>query len=253
MINNDHEQRFPLTALIIILVFIVLISLVLMSIQNVQPPSPTENPESSSDFLRQTVPADSLYFYKTIPQEVQCSDAMMVPPLFGKTVLKSMDHYDLKEYKEAENLLRTLHLFYPGSALVVRLLGNTLFARERYVEAERYYIRALKMSNDKTPVVYNDLAMSQAMQGKYTEAIRNMKRSIRYSGGAIKKSEWNLAGLYWRAGKKEDALKLFLNLLKKTPPAQLKGIKWDPVFQPLLQEPEVRKVIKEKTGKDHQP
>lgn len=251
MTKHDHEQRFPLTALIIILVFIVLISLVLMSVQNVLPPSPTEKTDNNADFLRQTaVNDDSLYFYKTIPQEAHCSDAMMVPPLFGKTVLKSMDHYDLKEYKEAEDLLRTLHLFYPGSALVVRLLGNTLFAREQYADAERYYIKALRMSNAKTPVVYNDLAMSQAMQGKYTEAIRNMKRSINYSGGAIEKSEWNLAGLYLRAGQKEESLKLFISLLKRTPAASLKNIKWDPVFHPLLQEPEVRKVLQEKTGKD---
>ncbi len=253
MDNNDNEQKFPLTALIIILVCIVLMSLVLMSMQNILLPSPTEKKVADVDFLYSEEPSDSLYFYKIIPHEAQSSDGMMIPPLFGKTVLKSMDHYDLKEYKEAENLLRTLHLYYPQSALITRLLGNTLFADKQYAQAERYYIASLKLSTAQAPVIYNDLAMSQAMQGKYSDAIRNMKKAIQYGGGAIKKSEWNLAGLYLRAGRKEESLKLFLALLKKTPPALLKDIKWDPVFQPLFQEKDVQNILKEKTGKEYQP
>ena len=43
MLNRDYEQRFPLTALIIILVLIVLASLVLMSFRSTAlPPSPSE-------------------------------------------------------------------------------------------------------------------------------------------------------------------------------------------------------------------
>ena len=251
--NNDNEQKFPLTALIIILVCIVLMSLVLMSMQSVLLPSPTEKNVTESDFLYSAELSDSLYSYMVIPQESQCSDGMMIPPLFGKTVLKSMDHYDLKEYKEAENLLRTLHLYDPQSALVTRLLGNTLFASKQYAEAERYYIASLRLSKSQAPVIYNDLAMSQAMQGKYTDAIRNMEKSIQYGGGSIEKSEWNLAGLYLRAGRKEESLKLFLALLKETPPALLKDIKWDPVFQPLLENKDVQRILKEKTGKEYKP
>ena len=251
--NNENEQKFPLTALIIILICIVLMSLALMSMQSVLLPSPTEKKVAETDFLYTAENSDALYFYKVIPSESQCNDGMMVPPLFGKTVLRSMDHYDLKEYKEAESLLRTLHLYYPQSALVARLLGNTLFASKQYAEAERYYIAALKLSQSQSAVTYNDLAMSQAMQGKYIDAIRNMEKSIQYGGGSIEKSEWNLAGLYLRAGRKEESLKLFLALLKKTPPALLKDIKWDPVFQPLFQSKDVQNVLKEKTGKEYQP
>ena len=251
--NNENEQKFPLTALIIILICIVLMSLVLMSMQDVLLPSPTEKKVAETEILDTSENSDSLYFHKVIPTESQCNDGIVIPPLFGKTVLKSMDHYDLKEYKEAENLLRTLHLYYPQSALVARLLGNTLFASKQYAEAERYYITSLKLGQSHSAVIYNDLAMSQAMQGKYIDAIRNMEKSIQYGGGSIEKSEWNLAGLYLRAGRKEDSLKLFLSLLKKTPPALLKGIKWVPVFQPLFQNKDVQSVLKEKTVKEYQP
>lgn len=257
MPNKDNEQKFPLTALIVILVLIVLASLGLMSVKtSAVMPSPDfhgDNTTLLQKELQHSVNMNDEYFYPIRFQSEGISDEFMIPPAFGSTVLKSMDLYDLKKYKESEDLLRTLFLYYPDSAFVAQLLGNALFARKQYHTAENYYRTAMKLSKAHQPLLYNNLAMSQAMQNKLPDAISNMEKAVRYSHGLLPKSEWNLAGLYLRAGEKERSLKLFIELLKKTPPALLNDIEWDPVFKPLFQNEEVRKILKEKTGKDHKP
>ncbi|MBR2425744.1 MAG: tetratricopeptide repeat protein [Lentisphaeria bacterium] len=253
MQRQENEQHFPLTALIIILVFIVLASLLLMSVRSALPPSPIEKKDTDVLKIEKNVEMEPVYFYPTALQNNPQRDTIMIPPDFGTMVVKSMDHYDIKEYDKAEDLLRTLHLFYPKSALVAHLLGNTLFAKKQFKEAEYFYMTSLRLSNANNPLLYNNLAMSLAMQGNYNGAIINMKKAISYGKDILPKAEWNLAALYLRAGRKEDSLKLFLSLLHKTPADHLKDIAWDPVFEPLFLNDEVKKILKDKTGKDHRP
>lgn len=251
MLNRDNEQRFPLTALIIILVLIVLASLVLMSFRSTAlPPSPSEM--KGQHVFVNNMNFEPFYFYSSFSSEGETdSNSPVIPLDFGAMVVKSMDLYDMKKYKEAEDLLRTLSLFYPNSAYTAHLLANTLFAQKEYQAAEQFYITALRLSQTVNPLIYNDLAMTQAMQNKFTNAISNMKKAIQYGKSILPKAEWNLAGFYLRAGQKEESLKLFLALLRQTPPALLENIEWDPVFEPLFQNVEVQNVLKEKLKKEH--
>lgn len=239
--QKPQGTQFQLTFCIVVLVFIILMSLVLISLRHYE--FATDETENATGKRISLIPHTELIYFRSSSPDV----ALPIPPLFGETLLSVTAMRDNGQFEEAENALRTMLLYYPESPAVLRLLADVFYQQKKYENAEQIYKKQLALS-PKNPVFLNDLAMSQGMQNKFDDAIRNLERAITVSGQTFPAAEWNLSAMYLRANKKEEALSCFINVLRRTPPEALSGRQWDPVFAPLLEDAEVKRILREKGG-----
>ena len=101
----------------------------------------------------------------------------------------------------------------PTNASLHNNLGNCWYAKKEYDKAEQSYQTALRY-DDKMSRAYNGVAIIRAMKNDLPAAAENFQKALYYDSQNIDAS-LNLALLYIRMQKWEEALKLYQELLKQ--------------------------------------
>ena len=143
---------------------------------------------------------------------------------------------------DAEDLLRTILLFYPDHRQALSLMGGILYYSNRYKEAEVIFRRQIKLDPNNS-LAYNRLGSALAKQKRYKEAIDSASISLGMhpdSGDA----HINLAGMYSVVGDKQKAIEHFRKAFKLIGYAIL-PLSFDEAFDNIRQMPEFQSVILE--------
>lgn len=118
-------------------------------------------------------------------------------------------YFHQKNYNSAE---KRLHLFMRQSSrdiTALQLLGNVFMAQGKHQEAEKVFRDVIKWDSPRS-INFNNLGQCLAMQGKYYDAIPELKKAAILDPEAAQ-PHLNLAEVYIRLNVKKGAL----NELKK--------------------------------------
>ncbi|MBO4492215.1 MAG: tetratricopeptide repeat protein [Lentisphaeria bacterium] len=231
------RQGFPLAVSIAILAFVILISVILMSLRSIFEKRDQDEARRAG-FEPVMLPRllDSEY----IISDDGVSGEIVFQPDFGRSVLMAENAFNAGDFIRAEDILRSLLLFFPGSPTVERMLGNLFYSSGRYTDAERFYQSILKR-NPSDLVSLNNIAMAQGMLGRFADAIENMKK-VQELNPESAIPDLNLAALYSKADDRPLARKHFETARRKLG-GSLEGLSFDPCLRELLMESELRDQI----------
>ena len=231
MSTKTLRQSFPLSAFIAILAFVILMSVILMSLRSILDKS------DQDDVLRSGYEPVMLPELSRIdatsggPEQ----DVIFLPDLGMSLYLakKALKEGDLVK---AEDILRSLLLFFPGSPTTEKLLATVFYLTGRYADAERLY-RDLLARSPSDAVSLNNLAISQGNQGHFADAIANMKTVLEMAPESAT-PDLNLAALYWKSGNRTLARKHFESARKKLH-GDFRNLTFDPSLKELLMESDI--------------
>lgn len=225
--TRSLRQGVPLAVFIAVLAFVILISVILMSLRSI---------------LDKTDPDEALragYEAVMLPEYVgegSEQDAVFQPD-FGTSILMAKNAMNEGNMVRAEDVLRSMLLFFPGSPTVEKLLGSVFYLSERYADAERIY-RTILARDPSDRISLNNLAMAQGMQGNFADAVANMKKVLAMDPESAT-PDLNLAGLYSKSGNRPLARKHFESARKKLH-GDFRDLTFDPCLRELLMESELR-------------
>lgn len=203
--TRSLRKGIPLAVFIAVLAFVILMSVILMSLHSI-----LDKNDQDDSFRAGYEPV-------MLPQlsagtDGQASDGGAGPdavfqPDLGTALLMAKKALNEGNTARAEDILRSLLLFFPGSPTAEKLLGHVFYLSGRYADAERIY-RGILFRDPSDLVSLNNLAMAQGMQGNFADAVANMKKVLEMEpGSAI--PDLNLAGLYSKSGSRSLARKHF--------------------------------------------
>ena len=229
------RQGFPLAVFIAILAFVILISVILMSLRSIlNKRDLDDSPRAGFEPVMLPGLQDPGYNNGDLRDEV------VFQPDFGRSILMAENAFHAGDVVRAEDILRSLLLFFPGSPTAERMLGNIFYSSGRYADAERVYQMILK--RDPSDLIsLNNIAMAQGMQGRFADAIENMKK-VRQMNPESAIPDLNLAGLYSKADNRPLARRHFEEARRKLG-GSLEGLAFDPCLRELLMESELRDQI----------
>ena len=234
--TRSLRQGFPLAVFIAVLAFVILISVILMSLRSIL------DRTDMDDALRAGYEPVMLPNYSggiDDDGEMVGQDAVFQPD-FGTSLLMAETALKAGNLVRAEDILRSLLLFFPGSPTVEKLLGNVFYLSERYADAERVY-RSVLARDPSDLICLNNLAMAQGMLGNFADAVANMKKVQEMDPEAVT-PDLNLAGLYSKSGNRPLARKHFESARKKLH-GDFRNLAFDPCLKEFLLEPEMREQI----------
>lgn len=231
--TRSLRRGFPLAVFIAILAFVILTSVILMSLRSIL------DRNDSDDALR------AGYEPVVLPNLAEkgglsgrgAEQDIVFQFDFGTSVLMAKNAMKAGNLVRAEDILRSLLLFFPNSPTVEKLLGNVFYLSGKYADAERIY-RTVFDRDPSDPLYLNNLAMAQGMQGNYADAVANMKKVLEMDPESAM-TDLNLAGLYSKSGNRALARKHFESARKKLH-GDFRNLSFDPCLQEFLAEPERR-------------
>ncbi len=136
-----------------------------------------------------------------------------IRPRLEETLSRVYADLEKGDFRNAEDHLRTLCVFYPSDPRILALLGNLLYKQQKYAEAEFFFRKRAVITPDD-PAVYNDLGAALARQNKIEEAIRNEEKVLELNPAAAF-APFNLSGMYAAAGDTEKAIRYFREAYEK--------------------------------------
>ena len=236
MITRSQRQRYPLAAFIAILAFVILISVILMSLHSLLDKSDQDDllraayePVMLPDLSRINVSADEGSEQNAISQ-----------PDLGMSLFMAKKALEAGDLVKAEDILRSLLLFFPGSPSAEKLLASVFYLSGRYADSERLY-RTILARDPSDLVSLNNLAMSQGQQGHFADAVANMKTVLEKNPESAT-PDLNLAGLYSKSGNRTLARKHFESARRKLH-GDFRNLAFDPCLQEFLIESDIRDQI----------
>ena len=122
--------------------------------------------------------------------------------------------------KAAEALAKVVHLS-PDSAEPILNYGIALFNQKKLPEAE-VQLRAAVKKNDHSFAAHHYLGMTLIGRKSYADAEAELRRAIELGGPRAGLAHYYLGGVYWQAGKLQqaaDELETYLKLEPKAPQA----------------------------------
>jgi len=125
---------------------------------------------------------------------------------------------DQERHGEASSLLRELSQKYPGNRQIRMAFGRALRDHKRYAEAAEIFEEALQSDPDNYGINYQ-LAEIENLLGKRQESIDRFLR-LRESGSSedqINSIDTNLALIYQRARRFEEAIEIFSRIREESP------------------------------------
>ena len=231
------RQGFPLAVFIAILAFVILISVILMSLRSILA---KRDSEESLRFGYEPVMLPMLLESGSLPHNGTISGDDVFQLDFGRSILMAERASHDGNFARAEDILRSVLLFFPGSPTAEKMLANVFYSTGRYADAERIYQTIL--NRDPSDIVsLNNCAMAQGMQGNFADAIENMKKVLEMDPESVT-ADLNLAGLYSRANNRPLARKHFDSARKKLG-GNIRNLSFDPCLRELLMESDLRDQI----------
>ncbi len=120
--------------------------------------------------------------------------------------------YTLIQENELNAAEKRLHLLLrkaPRNISALQMLGNVYFSQKKYSEAEKTF-RTLVTIDSQRSINYNNLGQTLAAQGKYFEAVPELKKASILAPELVQ-PHLNLAEIYVKLNRKKAAV----NELKK--------------------------------------
>ena len=232
MTARSLRQSFPLAFIIAVLAFVILMSVILMSLRSLL------NRNVSEDDVRAGYEPVMLPVFSGT--DASSGDDVVFQPDFGTALLLAKNALREGDLIRAEDILRSLLLFFPGSPTVEKLLGSVFYLSGQYADAERVY-RTILARDPYDLLSLNNFAMAQGMQGKFADAVANMKKVLEKDPESAM-PDLNLAGLYWKSGNRPLARKHFESARRKHH-GDFRDLTFDPSLKELLMESEMRDQI----------
>jgi len=235
--TRSLRQGIPLAVFIAVLAFVILISVILMSLRSILD---RNDPDDALRAGYEPVMLPQLSVGTTGQTSGGGTDDAVFQPDLGMSLLMAKNALNEGNIARAEDILRSLLLFFPGSPTAEKLLGNVFYLSERYADAERIY-RTILARDPSDLVSLNNLAIVQGMQGNFADAVSNMKKVSEVEpGSAI--PDLNLAGLYSRSGNRSLARKHFEAARQKLK-GDFRHVSLDPCLREFLMEPDMREQV----------
>ncbi len=141
---------------------------------------------------------------------------------------RAMLYLQRNQKADAERDLRSILQFEPNNIVALNSLGYMLTDdNQRYREAEDLLTKAHNLKPDD-PVIIDSLGWLHYRQGKYTEAIRELRQA--YSSYQEPAVAAHLGEVLWVTGAQEEARQIWLEGIKQAPddtniPATMKRLK----------------------------
>jgi tetratricopeptide (TPR) repeat protein len=226
-----------LTPLIVLFALIILFTIILINSQSAKKEIDYEKsgliPEMKlSPFHRR------VHREKSNPQpHVLASDVI---PDINLMLIKARRAMEADKYREAEEELRTLLVFYPDNFTALSLLGKIFYDSQRYPEATAIFKKQLKLKPADT-TVYNNLGSSLAKQGKFQEAIENTSKALEIEPENTTAC-LNLAGMYSVMENTDSSVEYFMKAYDQMG-EQVIPMTYDPTLENIRQHPEIQKII----------
>ena len=138
--------------------------------------------------------------------------------------LQMLEQQELAQNAEIKALLGEAYIFYlnndlnaaekrvhlllrkaPRNLAALQLLGNIFFKQKKYDEAEKTFQNIIRLDSPRS-INYNNLGQALAMQGKYIDSIRELKKAAVLSPD-MPQPLLNLAEIYIKMNQKKAAVR----------------------------------------------
>lgn len=156
--------------------------------------------------------------------------------LYGKVL------WFTKRYDEAEFVLNEALEESPNHPMLLSSLRSVYHLKKMYPEALEMWKDSYRIKNDSIAV---ETLSNGYVEGGYKMALQRLAELLtkRLNNGSEYVPEWNIATLYTRAGKKEEAL-LWLEKAYESHALNMPYIRVDPIFDFMRDDPQFRTLMK---------
>ncbi len=233
MSNNFLKSGIsnPLLPFIVLLMLVILITVIASNLKEIQ--------RTNSSGSAAPVP-DASNFRKpgAVPAPVRASSGEASPDIAALT-RAALEDWRNGDLQNAEDKFRTALVFQPDNPVALSYLGTLFHHRGDYKTAELMF-RRQTLYFPTNPSGYMNLGLTLLKQNRFDEALAESKRAY-VLDPASDESALNIAKILVSAGEKGMAL-AYLRRAARSGSANILNALWDPVFDPIRDDPEFLRI-----------